>query len=744
MQTLTFEKISQFNRLGEAVSVSIPFAKSRLTNINQLTLKDGAQALNLQARALAHWDDGSIKWLLVHFQPDLPGNSKKTLHFEMSQANPIEPEVKVKVKELAEGIRVDTGVLSFLVPRSGFLPLSDIKLHEKALWQKNPFQGFALTLEGQKLFTQQAQVTLELEETGPLRVVILVHGKHQREDGQPYLEFTGRITAYAGKPHVEVEHQFLHKEEEDELLLKELKLEFQPESPSQSKHALGQGFYRTEIQESNEALEMALTADTLLYQANEHFIDSFYGDFWVDWQDEHAGLCLSMYQAHQHFPKTLLVNQKGITASLYPKDAEPVSLLQGVAKTHRLQLHFHSVDESLEELSTRSLQFQLPDRPSLSRAWYETNNPWLESYFPEKLPGRLMTYLAKLHDGRPKAMGMLHFGDAPDSHYSNQGRGEGQLVWVNNEYDRPHACTLFYGLTGQRRMLDSALVSARHWLDVDVCHYSPDPLVHQGLKIHTANHITGKVTPSHEWVEGFLDYYFLTGRTEALKVVNGIARNILRHMEQPEMRAFGSASVREAGWALRAMVGMYLGTNEKRWFDEAKRIVEMFLGWQEEYGALLAPYTSHSMPRVPFMISLTLNSFARYLLIVEDERLKTLIVETVDDLLEHCLGPDGIFFYKELPSLQRSAPTPHVLESLTHAYRLTGNQDYLKTATRQFAALVSRGAETAKGGKFIDSSGAVISGQGGGRVFASKYSSILLFASEAAPLGLLDWYDYPY
>ena len=734
--------MSQFDRQAEPVSVSIPFAKGALGSEHKFKLLDGDKVLARQTRILAHWDDGSIKWLLVHFQVDLPGNCSKTLDFEIGQPNTAEVNLELSIQEHEEGIRVDTGVLSFLVPRTGFLPFCDTRLKDKTLWQ-TPFQGFNLKLEKQTLSCKTGAVELELEEVGPLRAVILISGKHQREDDQDYLDFRGRITAYAGKSYVEVEHQFIHKEARSDLSLEELKLEFRPESSS-SQHALGQGFYRTEIQESDEALEMALTADTLLYQANEHFIDSFYGDFWVDWHDEHAGLCLSMYQAHQHFPKKLLVDQKGITASLYPEDAEPAILLQGVAKTHRLQLHFHEANTPLEDLSTRSLQFQLPDRPSLPRAWYEANNPWLESYFPEKLPGRLLTYLATLHDGRPRAMGMLHFGDAPDMHYSNQGRGQGQLVWVNNEYDRPHACTLFYGLTGQRRMYDSALVSARHWLDVDVCHFNSDPLIHQGLKIHTANHITGKVTPSHEWVEGFWDYYFLTGRTESLDVVKGIAENILRHMQQPEMRAFGSASVREAGWALRAMVGMYLGTMQDRWFNEARRIVEMFSGWQEEYGALLAPYTSHSMPRVPFMIALTVNSFARYLLIDEDERLKRLIVESVDDLLEHCLGPDGIFFYKELPSLQRSAPTPHVLESLTHAYHITGNQDYLKVATRQFAALVSGGAETAKGGKFLDSSGAVISGQGGGRVFADKYSSLLIYAAAATPLGLLDWYDYPF
>jgi hypothetical protein len=278
---------------------------------------------------------------------------------------------------------------------------------------------------------------------------------------------------------------------------------------------------------------------------------------------------------------------------------------------------------------------------------------------------------------------------------------------------------------------------------VDLCHYAPDPLLMGGLKIHTAYHVTGGVTPSHEWTEGFLDFYFLTGRREGLEAARSVGENILRHMAKPELSAPGEASVREGGWALRAYVGLYLGTGEERWKTEASRLVEMYLDWYQQYGALLAPYTSHSMPRVPFMISLTVNSFARYLLIEDDERVKKMIVETIDDLLAHCIGPDGIAYYKELPSLRRVAPTPHLVEALTHAFRITGDERYLKIAARQFSAMDLDGGSQVRE-KIADASGAVLTGRGGGRVFDDRYASLIIFAAEAAPRGLLDWFEYPF
>ena len=318
------------------------------------------------------------------------------------------------------------------------------------------------------------------------------------------------------------------------------------------------------------------------------------------------------------FPKALRVEPGRIVCSLYPKGEAPARIYQGVAKTHRILLHFHGPDTPLEEISARSLQFQLPDVPFLPPDWFRENNPWELPFFPSKVPARLYTWLNAVHDSRPKAMGMLHFGDAPDAGYSNQGRGKGAAVWVNNEYDRTHACALYYGLTGQRHVLDSGLVAARHWLDVDLCHYSPDPLRHGGLMIHTAEHVTGGASPSHEWVEGLLDYYYLTGRREGLDAARMVAENIMRHMARPVMRTPGDVQTREGGWALRAMVAMALATGEERYRAEARRLVDLFLSWDEIHGGMLAPYTSHTMPRVVFMISLTVNSIARYLAIEDD------------------------------------------------------------------------------------------------------------------------------
>ena len=46
----------------------------------------------------------------------------------------------------------------------------------------------------------------------------------------------------------------------------------------------------------------------------------------------------------------------------------------------------------------------------------------------------------------------------------------------------------------------------------------------------------------------------------------------------------------------------------------------------------------------------------------------------------------GYFFYKELPSLSRIGNNPLVLEALTIAYELTGDEKYIKLGKKTFYA----------------------------------------------------------
>ena len=189
---------------------------------------------------------------------------------------------------------------------------------------------------------------------------------------------------------------------------------------------------------------------------------------------------------------------------------------------------------------------------------------------------------------------------------------------------------------------------------------------------------------SHEWVEGLLDYHHQTGDSFALDTALGVGENVLRHLARTVERGVGTTSARETGWALRTLVALYEETHDQRWLTPATDIVDHFREWMEEYGTWLAPYTDHTLVRVPFMITVAVNSLMCYYRVRPEERVADMVVRAEDDLIENCLTSEGLFYYKELPSLRRLGAGFINLEGLSHAYDLTGDDKYLRAGLPTF------------------------------------------------------------
>ena len=65
-------------------------------------------------------------------------------------------------------------------------------------------------------------------------------------------------------------------------------------------------------------------------------------------------------------------------------------------------------------------------------------------------------------------------------------------------------------------------------------------------------------------------------------------------------------------------------------------------------------------------------------------------------MLDHCVMPDGRFFYKELPSLQRRAGGPREMEALCHAYGHSGDKRFLEQAERMMKSMRPGGSRSGK------------------------------------------------
>ena len=436
--------------------------------------------------------------------------------------------------------------------------------------------------------------------------------------------------------------------------------------------------------------KQVIDSEHLMKEANEHFAETFYGTFFADCTDSLGGVCATIYQAQQNYPKAVQADISGITLFIVPENVEEIILESGMSREQKFLLHFHGASESISSLNDRSIVYQMPYRPYVLPEVHKESGVWPDIFAGSSSFAVERNLIARA-DNHCRAYGMLNFGDSYDSNYTAQGRGGGKLVWCNNEYDYPHACALLFARTGIRRFLDYNIASASHWMDVDVCHYHKDPLYIGGQWEHTAGHVVnGVMVCSHEWVEGLLDYYHFTGDERGLETAIGIGENVLRLLDMPMYAKAGESNARETGWALRTLTALYIETSDKKWLTKCEKILDDFKIWEKQYGHWLAPYTDNTIIRVGFMISVAIGSLARYYRQFPDDELKELILRAVDDMIENCYVESwGIFYYKELPSLNRLGNNTLLLEALTIAYDLSGDSKYLEYGIETFRNAVS-------------------------------------------------------
>ena len=533
--------------------------------------------------------------------------------------------------------------------------------------------GFTFHSGPQRWSTADAgPVQLAVIEQGPVALLIRVTG-HHGAPGSP-LDFTADLLFFAGKPYVQVDYRAFAARGPKEQTFDRWLWSAETTVPA-TRLREAHGHYGISLKESTDRVAYSFGLTEFRFDAVEHEMQSYWGDFWCDWTGPGPSLAVTLRQAQQNFPKAMEATSRALTIALSP---DPLVFPLGAAKSHQFLLHFHSPDVTAKELSARSLQFQIPDIPKLESSWYARTAVWDDPVFHAPPARRASALLYDVLDNRPVGTGIWNFGDEVEWGYTGQGRGKDDVVWLNNEYDFAHLIALHYARTGERRFLDYAFANTRHWRDVDIAWVSPDPYRQGGHIAHSPRHFTGSVTPSHQWVEGLFDAWHLFGDETARQAALAIGENILRQMSRPEYRDAAKSSTRDMGWALRALLALHRETGEDRYRRAALPIVHLFKRWHAERPGLLAPYTDHSEARVAFMNSLTLVSLARYHRRFPDPELKQLILAETDDLLRTMRNANGLFVYKELPSLEFQGTSLLPLQLLGEAYRLSGNVKYLE------------------------------------------------------------------
>ncbi len=684
MPVIQIEKLYRNEHRNEPCFIGFPLPEGTIFDPELAALYCGDELLPSQAKATALYEDGSVRYLFLRFLADMPANKGLNIDcsFEVKYRAVPKYYHPVTLTRTSGGFRIET-ITEANGPFAIDLKNDSDHLFERislngTCYEKERFSGPFLREKGQAERYDLKTGTWEIAEEGPVCVILKTAGFHTSGETGKNLRFEVRLTVWTGKPFAEVSYRLFNT---DPSVLPVESLHFDISWKDTLRSCVASSNYRTnwDIGENGETVRKIIDADWLIREANEQFAEVNYGTFFADCTTASDGICATIFQAHQNFPKGLEADRDGIRIMLVPEDTGDIALQSGMAREQKFLLHFHSAEEPLESLNDRSIIYQMPYRAYISPAAFQASGIWPEIFSRTTDPLVEQNLIARA-DGHCRAYGMLNFGDSYDENYTAQGRGGGRLVWCNNEYDYPHACALLYARTGIRRFLDYLIASCSHWMDVDVCHFHTDPLYIGGQWEHTAGHvINGVMVCSHQWVEGLLDYYHFTGDERGLETALGIGHNILRLLDTPAYAKVGESSARETGWALRTLTALYAETHDSLWTEPCERIIRDFMVWEETYGNWMAPYTDNTLIRVPFMISVAIGSLMRYYRIFPREDIRDMILRQVDDLVENCYVKEWrLFYYKDLPGLTRPGNNTMVLEALSIAYELTKDRTYLE------------------------------------------------------------------
>jgi len=727
---LHFEKLSRYARINEPVSTAVPIAQGALSNPDdvRVVISDGVVIVP-QAKPTAHWPDGSVKWLHLCFSADLPGNAPHDVWLTLDGRPPTRQPPPLAV----DGRAIACGALSATLSACGAFSLFDSLTLDKKAYASADFPTPTLVSRGRR-YNASIDSEWKWTETGPYRAIARTRGRHFDAAGDALFNFELALTFFAGHPWFEVEYRFINTEDAYETIIEAIYMDICPNFGNEGNATLVTSNYGSRIMEAplEEGVGFDITSEFLLYESNEQVPETLYGTFFADISNDAGGICATVFQAQQNFPKSLNAGRNGIRVGLYPESASPLTVLQGVSKTHRMLIHPHGSDTSFNELNIRSLQYQLPDKPLAGPELYRESQV-LGDIFPDAFDWAFERNILARADSLGRAFGMLHWGDFPDPNYTGQGRGRGKPVWTNNEYDTPRAYHYLYARCCERRILDRLFRAAEHQMDVDICHHSEDPLLRDAQIIHSADHVTAGASPCHEWVEGLLDYYHLTGDDRAFDCAVNIGENVLRHLDQPRYHKKGEVNARETGWALRTLTALYVETGEEKWLERCDWIVGHFNEWKEAFGGWLSPYTDHTAVRVPFMIAIAGSSLMRYYRVRPSPMIRAMILDATDDLIENAQLPSGEFYYKELPSLRSPCVIAQVLELLAYAYELTEDPKYIRAGipTNEVVLSVPEGRDGHGTSKEIIGDALIINGADV-KTYGEWHLALVLFHKQTA------------
>ena len=455
------------------LTAGIPFPKGALGSEAHLRiLTPQNRELPVQAKTLARWPDGSVKWVLVDTQPS--GSGTNTLEYGSSVSRKATPS-QLKVIENPDTIAVVTGPLKFMVSKRRFGLFESVWLEgRKVISPERPASLHLTGLDGTVYTSLAPPDEIVVEQSGPMRAVLRVSGEHRAKNGRKLFAYTVRIHAYAGRSFLRVQYTFGNNSGATEFTsFRSLMLNLPLISSATNDRR------RWDLGEGQREFGTFLTSRHihLKQHSDDHYMISTVGGRplaegkrspgWAVWSDGTHAVTVAVRDFWQNYPKDITVAPDGLELGLCPpllanEYAEAkgtvdeyrnyfylmegaYKIRQGVQKTHDIWLDFERDTAQKKSSLLRSRHAPLfavaPARWYVgSRAFGELTLPQpagLVAQYDDVVERSFAVYLKARE--RNREYGWLNFGDW---------WGERGINWGNSEYDTQHSLLLQFARTG--------------------------------------------------------------------------------------------------------------------------------------------------------------------------------------------------------------------------------------------------------------------------------------------------------
>ena len=690
------------------VSVGVPFAKGIVHETDHIGLLDSEdQPLPTQVGAQARWEDGSVKWALLHFESD--GQSNYTVDYGESVRT--DPKNRLVLRSTRSDVRVDTGPLRVRIPRDrtvlpGLVEVLQPDGSYSAVGGGSP--AVVVQDTNGRPFLSGKPDAVVVEEDGPVKACIRIEVPHRGRGKRHLLRSTFRLHFFRGSGRVRVDHTFLNDHVDEPFTnIRSLHLNVAVNAGKQS-------VYEVDSSRSGKKMRVEQLEDDRfdLYAGRQRVAGGSHSEGSGSIVGSSCRVSVAVKDFWQNYPKGLAVDSQGIHLEIcpeldskrYPRGGEledrlfyyllddRYKLKQGVSRTHTFWLSYGDdcPANHLSELVNHPPIYRIPLSVfNNSQAWTRlpskdpSPNPAYESWV--EAAGKVYA-----EDRRTsRAYGMLNFGDW---------FGERTYNWGNMEYDTPWCFLQEYVRGGDLSFFRWADEAARHLVDVDTCHASDDPSLVDSQLTHCVGHVggyypegfresaifTGRTKVSHTWVEGLFLHAMLTGDRQILDSATRVSEKLAGEI----LNDYDFTNCRNSGWHLIHLSTAYRATGRRVFLNAAQIIIDRVLERQRPSGGwdrLMVPGHCHCDPprhmgNAGFMVGVLMVGLKRFHEATGDRKVEKAIVNAADYCIERMWVPEArAFRYTCCPESSIGAGADmRILKGVAAAYSFTGEERFRK------------------------------------------------------------------